>query len=142
MRIYRALRAIYLLAILGLILTGAAFYKTRGLVDRSGSSYVWRDIHSSGSNDDIAIGSAVFLFSIPLVIEILQWRRERVRGDWSFGVAWLLEALLLVSMEVGSVWQTILTDKNTVLAVWVACYLVSAFPFALVRVSRSKNTFT
>ena len=139
MSMKKAIRVIYLFAILGLILTGAAFYKTRGLVYGSGHSYVWRDIQSTGSNDDVAIGSAVFLFFIPLLIEIVQWRRHRVRGAWLFCVAWLLDALLLASMEVGSVWQTIFIDKNSVLATWVVCYFVSAFSFALVQVSRSKN---
>jgi hypothetical protein len=133
------MRILYILSLIGLIVTGVAFYSTRGLmyVERTGThTYLWTDIKSTGSNDDIAIGSAVILFFVPLLIELVQWRRERIRGVWIFCVIWFVETLLIASIEVGSILDTIFVDKNSVLAVWIICYIASMVLF-IVRITIS-----
>lgn len=103
------------------------FMTTRGLAYRDGKtptsiSHV-SELLSSGGNDDFAIAAgAVF------AVVALLWGVVRLKSGFSLtGLAVhaslvIMQAVSMKTIEVGSVFDTVVYDRNIVLALWVLSY--------------------
>lgn len=104
------------------------FFDTSGLVyiDRDsplGFSYV-EDLHSSGGNDNISIETGIVFSIFGALFSILRFGKAFGVIDLGFhGVLLFFQAVLVVTIEVGSIVHTILDAKNIVLLFWMISYL-------------------
>lgn len=132
----RVLRFLYLALLAGLVTTTYFFNHTKGLIAYIGYSgdihFVQEEILSSGANDNSLIGFVGLLFLVPLVIEFV--RGESRPGALTivvFYLSWVIQALALLGIEVGSIAHTVLNARNFCLLIWILCY--SAVPLIFSR---------
>ena len=102
-----------------------SFSETGGLAYSIGPSelaYV-RELESSGSDDGIGIEMGVLCAGAALI-----WGAFRFRSRFGFadlllqGVLLTVQAAYLAAIEVGSVFDTVVRDRNVVLALWLVVY--------------------
>jgi hypothetical protein len=107
-----------------------AFEKTKGLLKKSylieGDTVYATDLLSSGANDDIAISLGYVLFSI---LALYYFIRQKVTpaGRITHIVILIIQFLFLVSIEVGSIFDTIMWGHNFILFVWCINYFFLIF---------------
>lgn len=103
------------------------FFGTKGLAyadtdSPSGISYV-QDLHSSGSNDSITIEVGVVFAIAAIGWGILRIKRAFRLIDLAVhGLLLSLQTLLVATIEIGSIVDTLVLDKNHVLMLWVISY--------------------
>jgi hypothetical protein len=106
-------------------LSSYLFLNTRGLAYRdldapSGISFV-RDLQSSGSDDGIAIEMGLVFAAVGVLLRAARWSRPP--SGTELALHWVLialQGLFLLSLEMGSLWRTVLVAHNLPLAIWLA----------------------
>ena len=103
------------------------FSDTKGLAyadadSPSGISYV-QNLQSSGSNDGITIEIGVVFAIVPIGWGVLRLKRAFGLVDLAVhGLFFSLQTLLIATIEIGSIIDTLVLDKNLVLMLWVISY--------------------
>lgn len=103
------------------------FTLTRGLAyldtdRRSGLAYV-AELQSSGGNDNICIEIGVVFSVVGALWAVLRRNRGFGLRDFALNVVLVvLQGVYLAAVEMGSVWTTVVQDRNFVLALWVILY--------------------
>lgn len=135
------MKYVYAGILFALVLLSWRFARSSGFIyesDHAGRLLYRNELLSSGSNDNLHVESGVVLFALPLVLRVALWRRKVGWADWViFLAAWLYQGFLLISLDAGSVGQTIVLSKNMVLMLWLICYLVALPVF--VQTSRTQR---
>lgn len=117
------LRNAYPVLLLGIAVLSFLFSSTKGFVYGLDRDAFADNLMSSGSNDNLMIFSGAFLFLLPLICRLFRFKRSvNLFEDMLLCAALLVQALLLISVEVGSLYLTIAIEKNIVLALWVLLY--------------------
>jgi hypothetical protein len=107
--------------------TSYAFGRSRGLAYRdadapSGIGHV-RELHSSGGNDDIGIEVGVVLAAVGVLWALVRRGRPFARSDLvAHAVLMSVQILYVLALEVGSIADTVVLDRNVVLALWTVSY--------------------
>jgi len=122
-----------------------AFGRTDGLVYDDPAIPIAHvtELQSSGSNDGICIGIGAVLSGAALLWSALRIRRPFGGTDVVVHAALTaIQLLYLLGIEAGSLWQTILRDRNWALVAWLATLisLVGCVVLAAVTVSAARAT--
>jgi len=103
------------------------FFYTQGLAysdsdSVSGISYV-NELQSSGGDDNICIEIGVAFAIIALLWGFLRYRAQSGLADFTINAVLIgLQMLYILSIEAGSVIDTIVLGKNFILMLWVLTY--------------------
>lgn len=106
------------------------FEGTKGLLKKSylveGDTIYVTELLSSGANDNITISLGYVLFSI---LALYYFIRQKVTlvGRVTHIVILIIQFLFLVSIEVGSIFDTIIWGHNFILFVWCINYFFLIF---------------
>ncbi len=116
------------------------FSHTEGLMEVSGEYYV-KELLSGGSDDNICIEFSKLLF-IPFFVYVFRLRNKISLWEFLLGnVILLIQFVLLLSIESGSILMTV-QDGNVTLLLWLICYIslfleLNSF-FVYERISQKK----
>lgn len=120
------------------------FTTTKGLAysdadSVTGISYV-RELQSSGGDDNICMGLGIVFAGIALFWGVLRLKTRFGVTDFTINTVLIgLQTLFLLTMEMGSVVDTIVLGKNVVLVLWMLTYialcgsLVGTFAVGIVK---------
>lgn len=109
------------------VLSYAFGVHTRGLafpesLAPSGVGYV-TDLHSSGANDNVPFGMGAVIALVAVAWGGVRFERAFAALDVGVHAGLLsVQLLLLLSVEAGSMWFTIVSDANLWLALWLVAY--------------------
>lgn len=105
------------------------FTTTKGLAYRdanksAGISLV-RDMQSSGGNDNICIELGIVFACMAFIWGMLRIKTNFKLADIAvYSALLVLQALFILSIEMGSIVDTVLYGRNFVLALWVIIYFM------------------
>ena len=112
---------------LALIILGAAFSQTDGLLAGNSTNRHVRDYNSTGSDDDLCVMASVAIFGLCFLL--VGWLPSLGELNFlksaAFSVAWLVQLLVINWIEVGAIFHTIRSDQNIVLLLWTATFALS-----------------
>jgi hypothetical protein len=97
-----------------------------------------KNLKSTGNNDNIAIEIGVAFAVLGVAWALIRLRKPFRWFDWTAQcVLWLLQTLYLISIEVGSIRDSLIVDRNMVLLLWMTSY--SALLIALAITARQNE---
>lgn len=136
------LKIAYAGLLVALLVLGWGFSRTHGFVyghDKSGALLYTNQLQSSGANDNLNFLVGSSLFVIPLILMIASKNGKARTQTMVFTACWIVQGLLLFSLDSASIRQTIFDGKNIVLSLWICCYVAVPAVFLVLAISRHRE---
>lgn len=134
----------YIVLLVVFLALSYSFSLTHGFIYSTGTDggFVYaRDTYSGSTNDDLVIEGGLIWFSVPLLLEMVRWKKDIGVIDLAvFGLAWCVQLCSLVALD-SSIGLTIRHDRNLILLLWLITFF-ALVPVVLLGFSKGRTTGT
>jgi len=133
------LRIAYSGLLVALLALGWGFSRTPGFVygrDSTGALLYTSQLTSSGANDNINFQVGSLLFLVPLTLTLILKRSGFRTQSIVLTACWIIQGLLMLSLDAASIRQTVFGSRNWVLLLWIFCYLAIPAVYMVLRQRR------
>jgi hypothetical protein len=125
MRKVELMRCLHISLLVLIVISGALFSGSKGLLLRGEKKYYVTELMSGGSDDNVAIEFSVILFFPIMIVSLFGIFRPLKLTEYLFNdITYLLQFFFLFFIEAGSILNTMIYDHNIALCLWITSFIL------------------